>query len=245
MELRSDASAADPHGGSRQGITQAEARAAFLQRIGGEAVDAGWFLARADAAARRHTGLLGAVLGAVAPHSGQGPGEDRTAAVLTALAAYGALAAHRPGSPSEEWSSAWGLDLATGSLRRVPREDAFGAPPPPGPPFRPPVGAAAGLTWIAAVETGLAQHREALLAQEARVAAEPGTAAAAAPAIGVEREPRPAAPRAPLGPPHWARPVEVLRAHGLAPVAVLLDHDPQAVAILPYLVQIVLVETAG
>ncbi|MDH6113607.1 hypothetical protein P3T36_005230 [Kitasatospora sp. MAP12-15] len=236
MELRSDASAADPRGGSRQGITQAQARAAFLQRIGGEAVDAGQFLARADGVAQCHTGLLGAVLGAVAVRGGQGPGEDRTDAVLAALAAYGALAAHRPApaSLSEERSWVWGLDLATGSLRRIPREDAFGAPPLPRPPFRPPVGAAAGLTWISAVETGVAQHCEALLAQTSRVAA-----------IGVGQELRPAAPRAPLGPPHRARPVQALRAHGRAPVAVLLDHDPQAVAVLPYLVQIVLAETAG
>lgn len=245
MELRSDASAADPHGGSRRGTTQAEARAAFLQRIGGEAVDAGQFLARADGAARDHTGLLGAVLGAAAAGSGQDPGEDRTAAALTALAAYGALAAHRPGCSSEEQPPVWGLDLATGSLRRIPREDAFGAPPLPRPPFRPPVGAAAGLTWISAVETGLAQHCEALLAQKPRVAAMSGSVPSTAPAIGVEQERRPAAPRAPLDPPRWARPVEALRAHGRAPVAVLLDHDPQAVAVLPYLVQIVLVETAG
>ncbi len=233
MELRSDASAEDPHGGGRQGITQAEARAAFMQRISGEAVDAGQLLARADGVARADTGLLGAVLGAVAGRGGPGADEDRTAAVLTALAAYGALAAHRPRSPSAERSPVWGLDLATGSLRRIPREDAFGAPPPPRPPFRPPVGAAAGLTWISAVESGLAQHCEALLAPPAL------------PVVGAEREPRPAAPRAPLGPPHWARPLEALLAHGRAPVAVLLDHDPRAVAVLPYLVQIVLVETAG
>ena len=224
MELRSDASAEDPHGGSRQGITQARARAAFLQRIGGPAVDAGQLLARVDGVARSDTGLLGVVLGAVAGRGGEGPGADRTAGALTALAAYGALAAHRPERPAAEQSSVcaeqtsvWGLDLATGSLLRVPREDAFGAPPLPRPPFRPPVGAAAGLTWISAVETGLAQHCEVLLGQQSRVSAE-------------------------FGP---ARPVEALRAHGRAPVAVLLDHDPRAVAILPYLVRIALLETAG
>ncbi|BAJ31592.1 MULTISPECIES: hypothetical protein [Kitasatospora] len=245
MELRSDASAADPYGGSRQGTTQAQARAAFLRRIGGEAVDAGQFLARADGVARDHPGLLGAVLGSVAADSGQHPGEDRTAAVLTALAAYGALAAHRPARPSEEQPSVWALDLATGSLRRIPRADAFGTPPPPRPPFRPPVGAAAGLTWISAVETGLAQHCEALLAQQSRAAAVSGPAPSTVPAIGHGQQRRPAAPPAPLDPPRRARPVAALRAHGRAPVAVLLDHDPQAVAVLPYLVQIVLVETAG
>ncbi|MBC3840438.1 hypothetical protein GXW82_10020 [Streptacidiphilus sp. 4-A2] len=105
------------------------------------------------------------------------------------------------------------------------------------------MGAAAGLTWISAVENGLAQHCEALLAQKSRVGAASGPVPPTVPATGAGQEP--AAPRAPLGPPHWARPVEALRAHGRTPVAVLLDHDPQAVAVLPYLVQIVLVRTAG
>ncbi|MFF5403037.1 hypothetical protein ACFY8K_02725 [Streptomyces misionensis] len=327
-------------------VTEVRARAAFLGRQGGEAVDGGELCARAEAVTDPRTGLLGTTrceeitLGAgsrwecrtaVADPLGARPagtpdavvtghGGDREAArvqtLLTALAAYGTLAAHgcrAARAPDDGADDAWGLDLVTGALRRVPVRDAHPAPD-GGVPYRPPVGAAAGLTWAHAVEAGLAQHCEELLSQrladrttrvprlplpadEAPGAAHPlsllralgepvahdlsallsvpacgirlgsrtalavgatraeamRTAAerallaqrlpaGAVPAITPEQE-RPAEffpnPRGTAGRPRLA---EALRAQGRTPVAVLLDHDPQAVVVLPYVVQVILAD---
>lgn len=111
--------------------TEAEARAAFLSRVCGPALGARALLERAAEL------LPGAV--------------DTASDIETALAE---LAAHATRRPAPAAPAAWGLDLATGALRRV-------AVPEPGSP----VGVAAGLTWVAALESGLAQHCEALLAE--------------------------------------------------------------------------------
>ncbi|MEW1653620.1 hypothetical protein [Streptomyces sp. NPDC093707] len=118
--------------------TAAEARAAFVSRAGGPALEAGTLL---DRAAQSLPGVV---------H----PASD----VETALTA---LAAHAASPPAPAAPAVWGLDLATGALRRVPV---------PAPGLS--AGVAAGLTWVSALEAGLAQHCEALLAQ--RLAA-PGT----------------------------------------------------------------------
>ncbi|MET9701218.1 hypothetical protein ABZY31_30480 [Streptomyces sp. NPDC006529] len=126
--------------------TEAEARAAFLSRAGGPALGARAVLERA---ARL---LPGAV--------------DATSDVETALTELAARAARRPAAvdpapvepvaatPVPATPASWGLELATGALRRVPV-----------PASASPVGIAAGLTWVGALETGLAQHCEALLAR--------------------------------------------------------------------------------
>ncbi|SEE09050.1 hypothetical protein SAMN04490357_6877 [Streptomyces misionensis] len=326
-------------------VTEVRARAAFLGRQGGEAVDAGELCARADAVTDPRTGLLGTTrceeitLGAgsrwecrtaVADPLGARPagtpdavvtghGGDRETArvqtLLTALAAYGTLVAYgcRAARARDDGADAWGLDLVTGALRRVPVRDAH--PAPDGEvPYRPPVGAAAGLTWAHAVEAGLAQHCEELLSRRLADRATrvprlplpadeaPGTAhplsllralgepvahdlsallsvpacgvrlgsrtalavgatrveamrtaaerallaqrlpAGAVPAITPEQE-RPAEffpkPRGTAGRPRFA---EALRAQGRTPVAVLLDHDPQAAVVLPYVVQVILAD---
>ncbi|MEV7795434.1 hypothetical protein AB0O68_26085 [Streptomyces sp. NPDC087512] len=321
-------------------VAQAEARAAFLGRLGGAGVEADRLLQRASAVEDARTGLVGPVdektveVGpfsrwecemAVADPFGARPagapdvtvtghgGDRRTAyltALLAALAAYGALAARPrgPGAPD-----VWGLDLVTGGLRRIPARNAHPGWDPASP-ARPPVGAAAGLTWAHAVEDGLAQHCDLLLA---RRLAEPGTrvprlalptdetvgladvlcllymlgdpvvhdlsallsvpacairlGAKTVVATGATRSAavRTAAERALLtqrsdtwtvpaitseqeesdGPfPGGRRTIgrarlaEVLRTRGRTPVGVLLDHDPQAVAVLPYAVQVVLVD---
>ncbi|MEV7157755.1 hypothetical protein AB0N77_24555 [Streptomyces misionensis] len=332
-------------GPAAPGVTEARARAAFLGRQGGEAVDGGELCARADAVTDPRTGLLGTTrceeitLGAgsrwecrtaVADPLGARPagtpdvvvtghGEDREAArvqtLLTALAAYGALAAHgcRVARARDDGADAWGLDLVTGALRRIPARHAHPAPA-GGVPYRPPVGAAAGLTWAHAVEAGLVQHCEELLtrrladrttrvprlplpadeapgaahplsllralgepvahdlsallsvpacgirlgsrtalavgatpAEAVRTAAERALLAqrlpaGAIPAITPEQE-RPAeffpGPRGTAGRPRFA---EALRAQGRTPVAVLLDHDPEAVVVLPYVVQVILAD---
>lgn len=312
--------------------TEAAARAAFLAREGGAAVDAAELLRRIDVAADHRTRLPAAfgLRAAGVPESA------RLAAVLTGLARYGMLSIDRRrlARPAGE-PVAWGLDLVTGALRRVPAGEVFPAPDRE-PPSRPPVGTAAGLTWLDALESGLAQQVEALLAlrladpatrvprldlracetdergtrllgilREAgetvahdlsgllsvpacavrtgpatvlatgatpaaalRTAAEralaarlsdteapSGRAPARLPAIAeitADREAPAAAGDVGGGTEagrgmgggaiRWARPADALRALGRTPVAVLLDHDPWAVRILPYVVRVVLID---
>ncbi|WP_157846390.1 hypothetical protein [Streptomyces anulatus] len=325
-------------------VGKAEAQAAFLGRLGGEGADVGRLLARAAAVDPR-TGPV-RVVGARAVGEGPyshwecemavadpvgarpagtpgltvtGQGGDREAAhlaaLLTALASYAALAA---GAVAVGVPGPWGLDLVTGGLRRLPVRVAYPVSSlAPGSPFRPPVGAAAGLMWVDALEAGLAQHCDDLLK---RKLAEPGTrvprlvlpiheaaevagltdvlgslhllgdpvahdlsallgvpacairlgddtvlATGTTPAQAVrsaaqrllaarrtlagtvpeirpeQEEPAPLFPGARVTAGR-ARFVEALHASGRTPVAVLLDHDPQAVEILPYVVQVVLVE---
>ncbi|MCX5387039.1 hypothetical protein [Streptomyces sp. NBC_00083] len=115
--------------------TETEARAAFVSRAGGPALDGSALL---DRAARALPGVLSA-------------GAD-VGTALTGLAAYAAR------GPAPE---AWALDLVTGALRRAP-----------GAPAGDRVGVAAGLTWLGALESGLAAHCEALIAERL---ARPGT----------------------------------------------------------------------
>ncbi|MGW0754683.1 hypothetical protein [Streptomyces sp. NPDC002587] len=120
--------------------TEAEARAAFLSRAGGPALGARTLL---DRAAELLPGVV-----------------DAASDVETALSELSAHAAIRPASAASATPAApaapvaWGLDLVTGALRRVP-VPASGSP----------LGVAAGLTWVSALESGLAQHCEALLAR--------------------------------------------------------------------------------
>ncbi|MFD3991574.1 hypothetical protein [Streptomyces sp. NPDC058583] len=324
--------------------TETGARVAFLGRIGGAAVEPARLLERIDAVADARTGLLGPVPEATPGPTGLwgcavavpdpfgplpadtpgvtvwGHGRDarsaRLAALLDALAAYGTLAAAPDARGGRE---VWGLDLVTDRLRRVPAAEAYPAPA-PGTPYRLPTGAAAGLTWVAAVEAALTGHCEALvvhrLAQPGvrvprlalpdrggpaalralRAAGEPVahdlSALLSAPACAIRlgddtvvavaatrsEALAAAAERALLArekgvPPTGAGPVvltvpsvtpdreeagrplpvedgasgraglvEVLRARGRTPVAVLLDHDPQAVRLLPYLVHVALLD---
>ncbi|MDH6136274.1 hypothetical protein P3T37_005694 [Kitasatospora sp. MAA4] len=240
----------------------------------------------------------------------------RLAAALAGLAAYGTLAADRSRPAQAEGEpTVWGMDLVTGALRRVPAREAFPAPD-RRTPYRAPIGAAAGLTWVDALESALAQHVEALLA---RRLADPGTrvprldlracdaddrgaqvlgmlhsagemaahdlsgllsvpacairigphtviATGATPAGAVhtateralaawqshtalpiakitpEQESPAVAHQDPADPVRWAHPHEALRGQGRTPVAVLLDHDPRVVRIMPYLVQVVLID---
>ncbi|MEU8622243.1 hypothetical protein [Streptomyces sp. NPDC048623] len=321
-------------------VTEARARAAFLGRLNGAAVDADTLFERAAAVTDPRTGFLGVMrertfdVGPLtrwecrttvadrfgAPPAGTpgvvvtGHGGDhdaaRLAALLAALACRGSLAARAcAGIPGV--SDVWGLDLVTGALRRIPAREAHPGPD-RGAPYRPPVGAAAGLTWAHAVEAGLAQHCEELLvrrladpgirvprthlpADGAPGAAEPlyvlralgepvahdlsgllsvpacairlgsrtvlavGATRAEAVRSGAERallapwsptrtvpaitarQERPA-PFFPGPSPGRVRFAEALYAQGRTPVAVLLDHDPQAVGVLPYLVQVIMVE---
>ncbi|MCX5230191.1 hypothetical protein [Streptomyces sp. NBC_00233] len=324
--------------------TETGARVAFLGRIGGAAVEPARLLERIDAVADARTGLLGPVPEATpgptglwgcavavpdpfAPLPADAPGvtvwghgrdarSARLAALLDALAAYGTLAA---APDARSGRKVWGLDLVTDRLRRVPAAEAYPASA-PGTPYRLPTGAAAGLTWAAAVEAALTGHCEALvihrLAQPGvrvpRLALPDHGGPAALRALRAEGEPvahdlsallsvpacairlgddtvvavaatrsealAAAAERALLArekgfPPTGPGPVvptvpsvtpdreaagrplpvedgasgraglvEVLRARGRTPVAVLLDHDPQAVSLLPYLVHVALLD---
>ncbi|WP_418959827.1 hypothetical protein [Streptomyces tritici] len=329
--------------------TEAGARAAFLGRQAGAGADPAELLERAAAAADPRTGLFAAVPdaepgpaglwacgisvldpfgvlpdgtpGVLVPGYGGAARSARLDAVLGALAVSGTFAAVAHARRVRE---VWGLDLVTGRLRRVPAAEAYAAPA-PGAPFRPLPGAAAGLTWGAAVETALTRHCEELVAHRlaepgARVPrlalpgdadaplralrdlGEPvahdlsallsvpacairlpaaadrdggtgtvvavgatrteavatavrralilgagpsvpaGSAVPCVPAVTREQEaPGPPVP-AERGTPGRTGFVEALRARGRTPVAVLLDHDPRAVRLLPYLVQVVLTE---
>ncbi|MFJ4184887.1 hypothetical protein [Kitasatospora sp. NPDC089509] len=282
--------------------TEAGVRAAFAAVLGGAEVHGEEVLARAAA----DPVLAAAAVRGDLPGTARDPQQERLDAVLTALAA---LAADRlrPTGPRGA-PAVWGMDLLTGGLRRIPLGDV----PAVG---RPPVGAAAGLTWLGALEEGLAQQCEALLAE--RLAA-PGvrvpradlesrcdggchpadcTACAVGPlrpcgvpvghdlshllavhacalrldpfpgtviATGTTRaeavhraadrllrrdgrtspdvrpdQELPAGVRPPPEAPR-SRPFDALRAQGHAPAAILLDQDPRAVAVLPYLVHVVL-----
>ncbi|MEV7599824.1 hypothetical protein AB0O91_20815 [Kitasatospora sp. NPDC089797] len=292
--------------------TEAEVRAAFVAVVGGAAVDGEEVLARAAAhpvlaAAAARAGLPGpGPLRPDLPGTAGDPRQERLDAVLTALAAHAADRLRRTGPGGA--SAVWGMDLLTGELRRIPLGDV----PAVG---RPPVGAAAGLTWLGALEEGLAQQCEALLAERL---ADPGvrvpradlaprcdggchpadcTACAvgalrpcgvplghdlsellSVPACALRLDPFPgtviatgttraeavhrAAGRllrrdgrtAPdvrpdqelaagvrrLPEASRSRPFDALHAQGHAPAAILLDQDPRAVAVLPYLVHVVL-----
>ncbi|MFI5979422.1 hypothetical protein ACIBEA_00955 [Streptomyces sp. NPDC051555] len=126
-------------------VTEAEARAAFLSRAGGPAVGARTVLERAPE-------LLPGVVDAATTD---------IEAVLGHLAARAATHPAAAGPAGSAEPTAWGLDLATGGLRRV-RVAGSGSP----------VGVAAGLTWVGALEEGLAQHCAALLARRLEA---PGT----------------------------------------------------------------------
>ncbi|WP_329275562.1 hypothetical protein [Streptomyces sp. NBC_00691] len=176
--------------------TETGARAAFLGRIGGAAVEPARLLERIEAVADARTGLLGPVPEATpgptglwgcavavpdpfGPPSADAPGvtvwghgrdahSARLAALLDALAAYGSLAAAPDARGGRE---VWGLDLVTDRLRRVFAAEAYPVPA-PGTPYRLPTGVAAGLTWAAAVEAALTMHCEALVVHRL---AQPGT----------------------------------------------------------------------
>ncbi|MFG3282180.1 hypothetical protein [Streptomyces sp. NPDC048111] len=275
--------------------TEAEVRAAFVAVVGGAAADPEQALVRAAAEP--------ALAGVPAGTADLDP-------FLSALAARAAAGLGR-GAP-------WGMDLVTGELRRIP---AHAVPAADGRAAGlAPVGAAAGFTWLSAVEEGLAQQCESLIAE--RLAADgvrvprldlrPGCAGSCHPAdcaacaVAPLRTPghpvvhdlsellslpacalRPA----PHGPTfiavaggraaavhraaeralrggcrsvpavrpdqecparasraasvQWTRPFDALRAGGWSPAAVLLDHDPRMVAVLPYLVHVVLPDPVG
>ncbi|MFE6104435.1 hypothetical protein ACFVQ4_31365 [Streptomyces laurentii] len=181
--------------------TETGARVAFLGRIGGAAVEAARLLERIDAVADARTGLIGpvpeaepgpaglwecavAVPDPFGPRPADAPGvtvwghgpdapSARLAALLDALAAYGALAAAPDARSGRE---VWGLDLVTDRLRRIPAAEAYPTPTPTPPPapgtsYRLPTGVEAGLTWADAVEAALTGHCEALVAHRL---AEPG-----------------------------------------------------------------------
>ncbi|MFD4506431.1 hypothetical protein [Streptomyces sp. NPDC058457] len=139
--------------------TEEEARAAFVSRAAGPAADAGELIDRAAAL------LPPAVTGGRAARTG-GDEEDLSA-VLAALAGH--LAGRSRLGAVAPRSAVWGLDLDTGVLLRVP---AGRLAVPAGRPGHPPMGVAAGLTWVSALEAGMTAHCEALLA---RLLAEPGT----------------------------------------------------------------------
>ncbi|MEO7196758.1 MAG: hypothetical protein ABIZ05_18375 [Pseudonocardiaceae bacterium] len=272
-----------------------------------------------------------------------GHGLDRDAARLSALlsafAAYGSLTVDRrrltgsaPGGGAAGDAGLWGMDLSTGRPRVVPAVAALPALGGVVVPYRPPIGAAAGLSWNEAVSAALNQHCELLLADRLAVADRPcprldpahwendervfrllrlltaarepvevydlsgllglsacavlvggatvaltcGTTMAGAVGTGLERallawqarrenQPDYAPPvvpqlagrlRAPAlaglvagsagaAPPPIedtgiSTPLDALRAAGHTPVAVPLDHDPEATRILPYIVLVVL-----
>ncbi|MFK0158086.1 hypothetical protein ACIQVL_20485 [Streptomyces sp. NPDC090499] len=137
--------------------TEEEARAAFVSRAAGAAADAGELIDRAAAL------LPPAVTGDRARTGG----EEDLDTLLAALA--GQLAGRSRLGTVPPQSTAWGLDLDTGVLRRVPAERLAVPADPAG---NPAVGVAAGLTWVGALEAGMTAHCEALLA---RRLAEPGT----------------------------------------------------------------------
>ncbi|MEU8891489.1 hypothetical protein [Streptomyces sp. NPDC048442] len=326
-------------------VSEAEARSAFLGRLGGAGVDEGALQEGTASVVDPWTGPVRAGEASaveVGPYSlweyemgvadpfavrpagtpalivtGHGRARETAhlAALLAALASYAALVAC---ALAEGAADPWGLDLVTGGLRRVPVRDAHPAPTADaGAPFRPPVGAAAGLTWAHALEAGLAQHCDDLLA---RRLAEPGTrvprlvlpiheaaetagltdvlgplhllgdpvahdlsallgvpacalrsgqntvlASGVTPAeavrnaaeralaarrsragtvagVGPQQEEQLSRPAGAGTTPGRARFVEALQASGRTPVAVLLDHDPQVVETLPFVVQVVLIE---
>ncbi|WP_046727038.1 hypothetical protein [Streptomyces humi] len=139
--------------------TEEEARAAFVSRAAGAAADAGELVARA--AALLPYPVAGG--GGTGDRTG-GRDEEDVTALLAALAAHLTGPARPGGVPGR--SAVWGLDLDTGTLRRVPAGRLAG---PSGPAQ---VGVAAGLTWVGALEAGMTAHCEALLA---RRLTEPGT----------------------------------------------------------------------
>jgi hypothetical protein len=99
---------------------------------------------------------------AVEPVIGWGPDREaaRVRAVLAALAAYGSLVAEHESRQAGDRATAWGMDLLTGAVRRVPFPQ--GDPAAVRRAYAAPLGAAAGLCWDEAVEAGLLAHFEAL-----------------------------------------------------------------------------------
>ncbi|MFI6644571.1 hypothetical protein [Streptomyces sp. NPDC050504] len=111
--------------------SEAEARAAFVSRSAGPAL--------VEAELRRNVRELL-------------PGEvDATSDTETFLAALAGYAAR---CPEPAGSAVWGLDLASGALRRTAVPEAGG-----------PVAHGAGLTWVGALEAALVQHCEGILAR--------------------------------------------------------------------------------
>ncbi len=135
-----------------------------------------------------------------APPEAIGWGADRATArlrcLLAALAAYGGLATRgaAAGGPGNglvagvggDEAVVWGVELPAGRPCAVP----VSALPPVAAPYRPPVGAGAGLSWTQALAAGLRGHCEALAGDRLAGAG------------------RPAAPREGLGP---AVPADLLR----------------------------------
>jgi hypothetical protein len=100
---------------------------------------------------------------------GLGRGNARVSALLEAFAVYGSLAVDRRrftrGGVDSGADAVWGLELSTGLPRMVPSVAAFPVLDRVAVPYRPPVGAAAGLSWHDAVSAALRQHCELLVAQ--------------------------------------------------------------------------------
>ncbi len=86
--------------------------------------------------------------------------------------------------------------------------------------------------------------RQALLAWQSTVEGQPDCAPATVPVAWLTSAGEGGAPASCLpvdpGLPDWSRMATALCADGWTPVAVPLDHDPQATRLLPYLVQVVL-----
>jgi hypothetical protein len=106
--------------------------------------------------------------------------DARLSALLGAFAAYGSLAVDRrrlagSGAMGDAGRApgVWGMDLVTGQPRVVPAVVAMPVLGGVVVPYRPPVGAAAGLTWNGAVSAALRQHCELLLAHRLAVADRP------------------------------------------------------------------------
>lgn len=332
--------------------SQEEARAAFDVLTEGEPVTREELLSRSATAVDARTGLFSSVdeedftqfpqwvcrarlsdpfgllpAGAPLPEVvgyGLERDESRTDTVLAACAGYGALAVdHRRLVPLRCGTGEWGLDLVDGNVRLVPSDLVFPVLRTRRTPWDAPTGAAAGLSWNAALWDGLRRHCEDLLEQrlaevdeplprldvsglpldgraahlgrllgetgesvvahdatgllsvpacalrvgadtvlvvgstcpealgralergllawQARTESQPAYAPHSIPAISVERDTPVGASEAeePAG---VMRLVRALHAVGRTPVAVALDHDPEIVRILPYLVQVVLVD---
>ncbi|MCP2166549.1 hypothetical protein LX83_003417 [Goodfellowiella coeruleoviolacea] len=338
-------------------VEAAQAQERFAALAGGQPLTPQQLLARAAVAVDARTGLFGdldeedftqfplavcrttlsdpfGLLPAWAPAPavfGHGVGRDsaRLAAVLAAFAGYGSLSVDRRRlTPTVDGPVVWGLDLVTGAVRAVPARLAFPVLTGCRVPYRPPTGAAAGLSWSDALVDGLRQHcvdllvhrlaaagaaegppldptlfplcgtavgppprllealgepvsardltgvlgvpacalrigrhavvaaaptsaqarsdalRQALLAWQSTVEGQPDCAPATVPVAWLTSAGEGGAPASCLpvdpGLPDWSRMATALCADGWTPVAVPLDHDPQATRLLPYLVQVVL-----
>ncbi len=106
--------------------------------------------------------------------------EARLQTLLAAFAAYGSLAVDRRRITDTGATGGvgrtpgkWGMDLTTGRPKAVPAAVAMPVLNGVTVPYQAPVGAAAGLTWNAAVSAALRQHCELLLIQRLAVADRP------------------------------------------------------------------------